>query len=537
MRLSTSRRSPQPSQLQARNETFIAPTKGLVTNINLAEQPRGQARILDNYFPTTKGVRPRLGTSKYATIDSGGNPVKSMWTFDGGTARKLFAADAAAIYDITTVVDKDVVPTAAVSSQTSGDYSTQLFSTSASAYQYVVNGADLAQLYDGSTWTQITGASSPAITGVTTSDLSAVWAHGRRLWFIEGGTLSAWYLPVDSVGGAAAEFLLSGVFRRGGELLFGTTWSLDSGSGMDDKCIFVSSLGEIAVYSGTDPSSVSTWSLDGVYDVDGALSKTAFYHVGGVPVILTKAGAVSMTEVIKKDRAEQSLYHITIPIEDQWVAELKTRDPEEWKAVKWTDGEMILYVTPKSGINDTAQYFVANLETGAFARWINYDLTCGTEHGTLCYVGTSDGIVYQIENGGSDNGDPYTCTCVMNFDDLNAPDATKTLRQARANLITLNDVNIKLSASTDYSVSLPSAPNSIPEFSGPDAWDSGLWDTAIWSASLESAYTPSTTMWKSIGRTGFNHALQFQQTFGVTPDHYCELISITCVFEIGGMVV
>ena len=79
------------------------------------------------------------------------------------------------------------------------------------------------------------------------------------MWVIENDTLSAWYLPVDSVGGAATEYDLSGIFRLGGYLLAGGTWTMDAGEGVDDYWIAVTSEGEVVVYQGTDPSSANTW--------------------------------------------------------------------------------------------------------------------------------------------------------------------------------------------------------------------------------------------------------------------------------------
>lgn len=516
-------------------EVFQAPVQGWVTNSNIATQPRGTARRLDNYFPTQRGIRPRLGTALFATIDTGGDEVFSMFAYRSGASEKLFASDTDTIFEVTSPGSTTVPPTGDVTGLTSGDFSTQMFSTSAGDYLYALNGDDSPELYDGTTWTAITGASSPAITGVTTNLLSAVWAHGNRLWFVEKGTKSAWYLAVDSIAGAATEFILTGVFKKGGALLFGTTWSLDTGDGMDDKCCFVSTEGEVAVYSGTDPSSASTWSIEGVYEVSPPLGKNSWFKIGGEPFFLTREGAISLGEVIRREKSQQSLAAISLPIEDDWQREAKTRNTKSWKAIKYTYGNMILYATPSGTINDDTQYYVQNMETGAWARWINWDINCGDTIGTACYVGTSDGTIYQIESGGSDAGAIYECTCVLNFDDLGVPEATKTLRMARANFTASNDVKARISASKDYSVKLPSAPSSI---SAPttSVWDTGLWDSAVWSAALEDA-EPYTTMWKSIGRTGYSHALQVQQTFGIASLHFSELQTITCVFEVGGVVV
>ncbi|TIR78102.1 MAG: hypothetical protein E5X19_32465, partial [Mesorhizobium sp.] len=75
--------------------------------------------------------------------------------------------------------------------------------------------------------------------------LSFVWTYRSREFFIEKNTLTAWFLPVDAISGAASDFSLAGVFQKGGSLLCGGTWSLDAGDGVDDKCVFISTKGEV----------------------------------------------------------------------------------------------------------------------------------------------------------------------------------------------------------------------------------------------------------------------------------------------------
>ena len=103
--------------------------------------------------------------------------------------------------------------------------------------------------------------------------LTHIWKHANRLFFVQGGTMNAWCLPVHAVGGELVYIPLSGAMKRGGSLLFGASWSVDSGSGLDDKCIFVSDQGEVAIFSGTDPTSSTNWKQEGCYDISRPLSK------------------------------------------------------------------------------------------------------------------------------------------------------------------------------------------------------------------------------------------------------------------------
>jgi|694.fasta_scaffold06859_6 hypothetical protein len=523
------------ARAQTSSKTFPAPTGGWWTSKPLVQDGPATARILDNWFPTREGIRCRGGSILHATVHAT-NPVVEMWTYEGATQR-LFASTAGAIFDVTTPADPTVIPASAVSGQTSGYYSTQMFSTVGGIFQYVVNGTDLAQLFNGATWTQITGVSTPAITGVVTSQLQSVWAHANRLWFAEKGTMRAWYLPVDSVGGAAVGFNLSGVFRKGGTLLFGTTWSLDSGDGLDDKCVFVSTRGEAVIYAGTDPSSASTWAIEGVYDLAGdPLGKNSFFHIGGEPYFLTSRGIVPITEAIRRDVSQLQLGALTVPISDEWIRQGEERSASPWPCFVWPWAQMLVVGLPVVDPNDDAYCYVSNTETRAWCRFVGLDVNAGAAYSYFGYFGTSAGKIYQMDVGGKDDTLPYTCAVALHFDHLELPNFEKTVHQARALFRTGNTLIPKLSASINYAIQLPAAPSSPPEFSAGDVWDSAIWDTSVWDAGLLTTNT-ATTRWQSIGKTGYAHAIQLQITWGTVSEPNTELLSIDVNYEPGAMVV
>ncbi|MFK5282932.1 hypothetical protein ACI3PL_25530, partial [Lacticaseibacillus paracasei] len=82
--------------------------------------------------------------------------------------------------------------------------------------------------------------------------------------------------------------------RRNGKFLFlgwhfpkgrdAAIWgqvSMDAGDGLDDKCVFVSSEGEVAVYEGTNPGSAADWRKAGVYQITRPLGQNAKVSAGG----------------------------------------------------------------------------------------------------------------------------------------------------------------------------------------------------------------------------------------------------------------
>jgi len=527
-RVPVARKERQKSKVK----TFPAPHRGWIANENLANVAAGGAFRLENFFPTQTGIRMRKGTALFATIDT--NPVKSLFSYRSGATNKIFASNASSIFNISAVADPEVPPTADVTGQTSGYYSTVQFETAGGDFLYCVNGDDSPQLYDNSTWTAITGASSPAITGVTTSLLIQVWVYRSRLYFVEKNSMSAWYLPADSVGGAASEVSMRGVFQKGGSLLMGATWSLDAGDGVDDKCVFVSDQGEVAIFDGLDPGD-ATWRLVGRYDIASPLGKNATMRAGGDLLIMTEDGIVPISQTIHKDPAALSLAAITRQIEPEWKKEVTSRSANgPWEILKWPSGNMAIVGLPGSANEDPRYCFVVNVETGAWAKWPGYDVQCLSLHADHAYFGTMDGTILKTETGGDDNGAPYECIYIQHFDHLKAPAVNKHALMARGTFRASQPFNPKISVSTDYTVTLPSAPSSSTTVVG-DVWGTGsLWGTAIWGS---GGVLTTSTKWVSIGRNGFAIAPQLQITAGssVAPD--AELISFDLLYETGGVVV
>lgn len=519
------------SRAQSLAYSFSPPVRGWIAT-ELANARPGGALQLENFFPTKTGIRTRGGSLKYATISS--TPVLRLWSFKSGQVEEFFASDETSIFNITTVADADAIPAAVVSGRTSGYYSTaQISNASNASYLYAVNGTDSALLYDGTTWTPITGVSTPAITGVTTSTLSFVWSFASRLFFVAKNTMSVWYLPVDSIGGAAAEFSLAGIFQKGGSLLFGGKWSLDSGDGLDDKCLFISTEGEVAVYQGTNPGSAADWQKVGVYQITGPLGPNATMQAGGDFLVATEDGIVPISEAVNKDVAALSLAAITSDIEPEWKREVISRQSIPWEIIKWPTNNMMVVSLPVVADGMTTLCYVKNLETGAWGYFTGWDTRCIGLFANQGYFGTNDGTVHAMEVTGSDDGVPYTCTYVGLPDHLKSVGQTKIIHSARATFQSNVPFTAKISISKNYQVMLPAAPSSVADFTA-DLWDVGLWDVAIWDAG--SASTVS-TKWVSVGKTGYAIMPQIQITCGTTPRPTTELIAFDVMYERAGVMV
>ncbi|MEI5680501.1 MULTISPECIES: hypothetical protein [unclassified Mesorhizobium] len=448
---------------------------------------------------------------------------------------KVFAASATEIFDVTSPGSPTVPPAAAVSGRTTGYYSYVNFATSGGNFLTAVNGSDPLLLYDTvGGWVPITGVSSPAITGISTSALSYVWNYRNRQFFIEGSTLRAWYLPVNSIAGAANVIDLNGVFQRGGKLLFGATWSMNAGNGLDDKCVFVTDQGEVAVYQGFNPGDANNWGLVGRYDMTSPMGSRAFCRVGGDLLIGVKDGIVPISSAVSKDPAALSLAAVTRAVTPDWKREVIARSTHPWEIVKWPEKSMLVISMPSSSAGQDHIAYVANVETGAWCRFVGMNIRCTVLSNGRLFFGTSDGKVKEAEIGGTDDGAGIYYTIIGNPEYLGNRAAVKTLLQARATYIGSTPFVDKISVSTDYKINLPTAPNAAPDVSLSE-WDAGLWDVALWDGEARSSSVRA--KWVSIGRTGYAFQYQVQVTGGLTPAPDNEFISLDLLYETGGIVV
>lgn len=521
-------RKPVQEQVQNKSKpyTFVAPRGGWVTSQNLVQSPPGTAQVLENWRPTTTGISLRGGSRTHATINSTG--VISLLAYNPTGSQKLFAADATSIYDITTVADPLVPPVADVTGQTSGYYAYVNFVTAGGSFLTAVNGTDAALLYDGTVWIPA------AITGVTTSTLSHVWVYRNREFFVQDSSLSAWYLPVNSIAGAALEISLYGIFKKGGKLLFGSTWSLGQTTGLDDNCVFVTDQGEAAIYSG-DPDDLTSWMLVGVYDLSNPLGKRGTMRAGGDLVIATEEGMVPISAAISKDAAVLSLAAISKNIEPDWRAAALDRNSLPWEIVKWPEQRYAVVSLPITSDDQEAICFVVNTETGAWCKYTGWNTQCMDLLDNQLYFGTVDGTIKLAEVGGSDDGQPIYYTYIGNPDPITKNIAgIKNMHQARVTFRSATTFNSQVTFSTNYSVTVPSPPNAAADAAS-NEWDSGLWDVALWDQAAPAASIG--TKWISIGRSGYVFQPIVQITGALSQLPRTELVQIDAMLESGSVVV
>jgi hypothetical protein len=354
----------------------------------------------------------------------------------------------------------------------------------------VANGASAA----GSTVT---------LTGITGQELSFVWSHKSRIWFVEKGTPNAWYLPTNQFGGAATKFPLTGIFKMGGALLFGGTWTVDSGTGIDDMQVFVSTEGEVAIYQGTDPASASTWAIVGTYRISRPINKHSWFRSGADFYIVTEEGIVSVADIMAKDRAQLQATAMTAAIEDLWRETVQKRVAgSKFALTVWPSENLFLIGVPSTTGQHTS--LVSNTMTGAWARTLGWDVQAARVFNDRLYFGNAGGQIFRADAGGSDDGEAYVGVYVPKFQDFNSPE-TKVALHARAIWRADVPARVRLVAFTNYVANvLPALPETLPENLSGKWGASGKWGGgAKWGSSVA---TVSGADWQAVTGSGFSVA-------------------------------
>lgn len=364
---------------------------------------------------------------------------------------------------------------------------------------------------------------------LTTADMAYVWVFKNTLWFVQKESLTAWYLPVDQIGGEAKRFDLGAEFGQGGSLLVGQSWSMTSSGegGLSDQCVFVSTEGEVVVYQGTHPDVSSGWSKVGIYRIGKPLGRRAFIRAGGDLVFATTIGFVALSTAIQVDVAALSPKAVSFAIEDAWNDTVNTR-PGDWVCCLWPEGQMVA-VVPPPGDNEPL-FWVSNARTGAWAPFTNWEASCMEVFEGRLFFGMGD-FVMEGMVGGTDAGDPFTGAYVPLFTDNGKPTEHKYAAMARSEIISATAIEEKVSCLFDFDEALPPSPNVAPVAVG-NEWDNAIWDESLWSSPRDKTVTKRR---HSVSGDGYRLAPVLQISSGAAVPLDAMIVSLSVTYEAGSV--
>jgi len=479
----------------SQTQSLAAPVGGWNVRDPIANMDPLDAVIMDNWFPGTGSVEVRKGWADHVT--GIGDQVETLMPYNeiDGT-QTLFAIAGGAIYDVTT---PGAVGAAAVSGLSNSRWQHVNFTnTSAISYLCAFNGVDAPRYYNGTTWITITAVSAPAITGVTATTLDSPWIFKRRMWMVKADSLSAWYLPVDAVGGAATEFSLYGLFKKGGYLVAGATWTVDGGEGLDDYIVFITSEGEVAVYRGTNPG--SDFTVQGVWDLADPIGKKCFLKYGGDLLIINKMGVYPLARALQSAKTDRESA-ITNKIEGEVTKSAALyKDNFGWQLIHDEENNALMLNVPVSEGSSQVQYCM-NTITGAWCRFTGIESNCWDRLGGDVYFG-GDGFVGLYGEALNDNGENIVADVQPAYSYFGDRGSLKKFQMVRPIISSNGSPTLLAAMNVDYSLDIPSAPlNFTPSAAG--VWDTGLWDAALWGGDLSVLRD-----WQTVNAIGTSGALR-----------------------------
>lgn len=466
----------QTAQLQV----IPAPVGGLNYRDSISAMSPMDALALTNFIPKQQGVELRRGWKVFADPVEGVTTAESVFGYRAPNPAndKVFMATGGNIYDVTTGT---MVLAVTGTGSTDNEWWTTQFATPADTFLLAVSpGAGYWTYSTGTGWVHRTVTNLP-----NTVRTVAVWK--QRVWFTAEGDTNVYYLDnVDAIAGTATKFAMGSTLRNGGYCSALINWTMDAGFSIDDYLIVVGTEGDIGVWEGTDPTSVDTFRLRGVWYV-GPVPKhgTYFTPFGGDVMIVSELGLVPMSKLVNGQYTEDQQIGPASKIQSVFAPLVRRLRNEKFFDVFVVPSSDVLVIKlPADG--GTYRQFAMNVVTGAWCEFIGLPMRCAGMIGGQLYFGTSDGYVclglFGDKDGadiGGAGGNYVEGDVQTSFQAFNTPAQLKKFGMVRPTFIALAPPAIKLQINTQFQFTPVGGSPFFTQDSGA-VWDEGVWNSSTW---------------------------------------------------------
>jgi len=304
---------------------------------------------------------------------------------------------------------------------------------------------------------------------------------------------------------------------------------VDSGSGMRDQTIFISSLGDVVVYQGYDPDDIANWNLVGVYRCGAPIGQRCAIRFGSDVLIITEDGVLPLTAILGQSKAllgeplsniiQQRLSEDTSTLKELFGWELQLIDRHSL---------LLLNVPDPRG----PRQYVMNTVTQAWTQFYGYLGLCLEKFNEEFYYGANGYVGAGWRNEVDDmqpdgSGLAISAKCLQAYSFFGTPALQKHWTMCRPIFNGVNRPLVFIGMNTDFDIEDGTPPLSELEVIA----DVAIWDTAIWDDGHWSAARQVYKDWYGLNDIGFAGAVYLKmqtraETFWVSTDY---------VFESGGV--
>ena len=382
--------------VKSRDFILPAPIQGLNARDSLGSMNPMFAIRMDNYIPAENKIILRSGYSSYVKFGDKKNGVETLVSYNKPLNNKLIAIYDHKAYDITSQ--------AKVTAFDNIEFTENRCQTvQYKNYLYFLNGIDEPKVFyidekdekHFETWgfTSETLQSARIIAGAVSKEF---------LWFVEKNTLKAWYSKeAGNISGELYSFDLAQVAKHGGELIAIANWTIDGGMGIDDLTAFITSEGEVLVYSGANPNDVNSWSLKGSYKMSKPIGYRCIMQYQGDIVIISEDGNIPLSKSLSLSNSGQSDIAFSDAIRGLVLDRTaNNKNKTGWQGIIYNKRGYGIFNVP---VAEQFEQHVINVNTGAWCRFTNIRAFCWEQFGDRMYFGSDDGV-YLFDNAYSDNG-------------------------------------------------------------------------------------------------------------------------------------
>ena len=165
--------------------------------------------------------------------------------------------------------------------------------------------------------------------------------------------------------------------------------------------MFITSEGEVLVYSGSDPSNADDWCLRGKYYVSKPIGYRCVIQYQGDVVMISEDGYIPLSKVMPL--AQSGIQTKAYSDKIRGLVLERVKDNKKlfgWQGIIYQRGGYALFNVP---VRQQFEQHVINLSSGAWCRFTDIFSLCWGMLGGRLYFGSNSGV-YLFDEGYSDNG-------------------------------------------------------------------------------------------------------------------------------------
>ena len=393
--------------------------------------------------------------------------------------------------------------------------------TGASVFTYTMATAPAADASVVGTYTVV-----HAITGVDSSLFINNNVFKERLFFVEKNSMNVWYLNTKAVSGAASKLDFGSVAKLGGFIQAMGTWTIDAGQGVDDYAVFVTNMGEVIVYEGTDPSDATKWSLRGVWSLGPTFTRRCFTKFGGDLLLITQEGLVPLASALQSSRLDPRV-NLTDKIYGAFANATSLYSTNfGWEIQYFAKANMLIVNVPT---NIGKEQYVMNNITKSWGRFTNIEATTFEVHNENLYFG-GNGFVGKFWDTFADSGNVINATVQQAYNYFESRGQNKRFTLVRPIFLTDNGLpSVFCAINTDFDTQSQLGQVSF----NPTALTVGVWDVATWDNNFWGGTLTVNKDWQGVSGIGYCASISLNVASKGIEVHWA---STDFVMERGGVI-